>query len=336
MHRSTDGWQQRTLEQVGIPDTVRDTILLRFARLDPGEAEVLQAGAVLGRTFDYRTLLATSGASEAAVHRALAVGVSQQLLDELPDGSYRWRHALTQEAIGTEIVLPRRQALHGRAADALIAAGASTLLIAGHLLGAARFQEAVPACLQAAAEAEASLAFADALELLERALPHVQQPLSRSQVLCRMGGLLWMDDKSAHAAEVLAEGIPGLEDLGDEREAARYRLVLGRCHWEASQPGLARDEFERARRILEQYPPSAALAMAYMRLAGLHQFEMDPRTLESAGKAVEVARARQAPISSAYGRNRSSGSPYSTPARRRRRRRCSMTASQRHGAAGSR
>ena len=291
MERFTDGWQRRALEQLGIPDTVRDAILLRFARLDPAEAEVLQAGAVLGRTFAYPTLLATSGTSEAAVHRALEVGVAQQLLDELADGSYRWRHALTQEAVSTEMVLPRRQALHGRAADALIAAGAGPLMIAGHLLGAGRFQEAVPACLQAAAEAEASLAFADALALLERALPHVGDPLSRSQVLCRMGGLLWMNDNSVQAAEVLAEGIRGLEDLGDEREAARYRLVLGRCLWEESKPERAREEFDRARRILEQHPPSAALAMAYMRLAGLHQFAMDPRTVESASTAVEVARA---------------------------------------------
>ena len=59
--RSGDGWQRRSLEQLRIPDTVRDTILLRFARLDPAEAEVLQAGAVLGRTFDYPTLLTDLG-----------------------------------------------------------------------------------------------------------------------------------------------------------------------------------------------------------------------------------------------------------------------------------
>jgi tetratricopeptide (TPR) repeat protein len=291
VRRSGSGWQRRSVEQLRIPDTVRDTILLRFARLDPAEAEILQAGAVLGRTFDYATLLTTSGAPEVTVHRALEVGVVQQLLDELADGgaSYRWRHALTQEAISKEIVLPRRQALHGRAADALIAVEAAALVIAGHLLGAGRFEEAVPACLEAAEEAEASLAFADALELLERALPHVHEPLDRFRVLCRMGGLLWMDDRSVHAAEVLAEGIPGLEWHGDELEAARYRLVLGRCHWEQSRPDLAREEFEQARRTLEQHAPSAELAMAYMRLAGLYQFDKDTRALETARKAVEVA-----------------------------------------------
>jgi class 3 adenylate cyclase len=290
---SADGWQRRALEQLGIPETVREAILLRFGRLKPAEAEVLQAGAVLGRTFDYPTLLATSGASEGAAHRALEVGVAQQLLDEVAGGgaSYRWRHALTQEAISTEIVLPRRQALHGRAADALIAAGGGSLAVAGHLLGAGRFEEAVPACLRAAEEAEASLAFGDALELLERALPHVHEPLDRSLVLCRMGSLLWMDDKSVQAAQVLDEGILGLEDSGETLEAARYRLILGRCHWEESRPDLAREEYDRARRTLEQHPPSAALAIAYMRLAGLHQFALDPGTVETAAKAVEVARA---------------------------------------------
>ena len=290
--RSGEGWQQRSVQQLRIPDTVRDTILLRFARLEPAEAEVLQAGAVLGRTFDYPTLVAASGAPEVAVHRALEAGLARQLLDELPDNGarYRWRHALTQEAISSEIVLPRRQALHGRAADTLIESGAGALLVAGHLLGAGRFQEAVPACLKAAEEAEAALAFADALELLEQALPHVHDPTDRSRVLCRMGGVLWMDDKSARAAEVLAEGILGLETQGHEMETARHRLVLGRCHWEASKPALAREEFERARRILEEHGPSAALAMAYMRLAGLYQFDKDPRALQTARKAVEVAR----------------------------------------------
>jgi class 3 adenylate cyclase len=296
VQRSAADWQRSLLSELRIPDTVRDTILLRFGRIDAAEAEVLRAAAVIGRTFDYTTLLITSGAAEPTVHRALEVGVVQQLLDEFADGSasYRWRHALTQEAIRSEIVMPRRQALHGRAANALITVGASALVIAEHLLGAGRFEEAVPACLQAAEEARASLAFADALDLLERALPHVHDPLDRSRVLCRMGSLLWMDDRSGHAAEVLTEGIPGLEAHGEELEAARYRLVLGRCRWEQSRPHLAREEFERALGVLEQHGPSAELAMAYMRLSGLYQFDKDPRALNTARKAVDTARLAEA------------------------------------------
>jgi class 3 adenylate cyclase len=292
--RTGHGWQTRSLGELRVPETVRDTILLRFARLDPAEVEILRAAAVLGRTFDYATLVAVAGAPEETVHGALDVGVAQQLLEEVGGGhaTYRWRHALTQEAVADEIVLPRRQQIHGRAADVLVEAGASSLEVARHLLGAARFDEAVPACVEAAEEAEASLAFAEALELLDRALPHVRDPLVRSRLLCRMGRVLWMDGKTVPAEEVLEEGVPALEAAGEELEAARYRLVLARCRWERSRPTESHEEFERARRVLEEHGPSAELSIAYMRLAGLYKFEFDDdRSLETATKAVEVAQA---------------------------------------------
>src|SRR6478609_3623372 len=291
--RTADGWDQRALAEVRIPETVRDTILLRFARLDPAEAEVLQAAAVLGRTFEYTTLLAVAEASDATVQSALAIGVAQQMVEEVDggDATYRWRHALTQEAIADEIVLPRRQEIHGRAAEVLSAAGANALQVARHLLGAGRFNEAVPVCLDAAQEAEASFAFAEALEVLERALPHVDDPVERSRLLCRMGRVLWTDGKTAAAETVLAEGIPGLVAT-NEVEAAGYRLILGRAQWEQSRPDLAHEEFEEARRVLEQAGPSPELAIAYMRLSGLYKFEFaGERSLETAEKAVEVATA---------------------------------------------
>src|SRR4051795_1315909 len=42
-----------TLDNRAIPATVRDTILLRLARLAPEHVETLEAAAILGRTFDY-------------------------------------------------------------------------------------------------------------------------------------------------------------------------------------------------------------------------------------------------------------------------------------------
>jgi class 3 adenylate cyclase len=292
--RTGHGWKPRRLEELRIPETVRDTILLRFARLEPADVEILQAAAVLGRTFGYATLVGVTGVPDATVHDALAVGVAQQLLEEVDPvrATYRWRHALTQEAVHDEIVLPRRQQIHSHAADVLLAAGGETFEVARHLLGAARFEEAVPKCIEAAGEAEASFAFGEALELLDRALPHVRDPLARARLLAHMGRVLWMDGKTAAAEEVLTEAVPGLESAGEELEAARSRLVLGRCRWEQSHPDLALEETEHARRVLEQHGPSAELALAYIRLAGLYKFEFDEvGSVAMATKAVEVAEA---------------------------------------------
>jgi hypothetical protein len=172
------------------------------------------------------------------VHDALAVGVAQQLLEEVDaaHAAYRWRHALTQEAVHDEIVRPRRQQIHSRAADVLLAADTEAHETARHLLGAARFDEAVPKCIEAAEHAEASFAFAEALELLDHALPHVRDPLARSRLLAHMGRVLWMDGKTAAAEEVLVEAVAGLDAAGEDLEAARSRLVLGRGPALAARP----------------------------------------------------------------------------------------------------
>src|SRR5919197_514421 len=98
-----------SIDRLHIPDTVRDTILLRLARFDPEHVSVLEAAAVLGRTFDYGTLVSVSERGDAEVQAALEAAVAQQLVEERTErpSSYRWRHALTQEAIYNDTVTPR-------------------------------------------------------------------------------------------------------------------------------------------------------------------------------------------------------------------------------------
>ena len=293
------------VEAVGIPETVRDTILQRLARLDRERASVLEAAAVLGRGFDYPTLLAVSGADEAAVQAALEEAIGEQLVEDHPDrqGRYQWRHALTQEAIYESIVAPRRQAIHSRTADALAATGSSRPVdIANHLLGAGRFEEAVPVCLQAAENAEQITAFREAAHLLERVLPHVADPLQNATIVCRIGRDYALEGAPGPAEGLLLEGVKALEELGELVDGARNRLVLGRCMWERSRPDLARIEYERARDVLEAEGPSGELAMAYVRLAGLHAFELDYEgCLGAARQAVEIAEAAGADFERVYG-----------------------------------
>jgi class 3 adenylate cyclase len=288
------GWTGRTAEELRIPETVREAILLRVDRLDPAHVGVLEAGAVLGRTFAYDTLVRVVECDAATVQDALAAATAQQLLVERTGGTpaYEWRHALTQEAIADSIVLPRRQQIHSRAADALAMAGSTALAVVRHLLAAGRFDEAVPACVFAADEAEAALAFREAVELIERALPHTRDPQLRTQLLCRMGRALWLAGQPQEAEAVLDDGIAALEADGDSREAARYRLIRGRCRWELSRPPDALEDFEAARDALEADGPSADLALAYMRISGLHKFEFeDVLSIEAAERAVETAAA---------------------------------------------
>jgi class 3 adenylate cyclase len=290
--RSATGWERRPLEEFQLPETVREAVLLRLGRLEPEHVEVLRAAAILGRSFDYRLLVEVAEADEPTVLAALEAAVSQQLLQEDRGAGdrYTWRHALTQEAIADDTVLPRRLRTNSRAADVLLEGGASALVVARHLLGAGRMEEAFGACVRAAAEAEGAAAFQEATALLERALPHVSDEHDRAQLLFRMGRLRWLNGEPATAEQLLTDAIESLERLDLAIEAAHARIYLSRCFWELDRPATSLDTVEQARATLEEAGPSAELALAYQRIAGLHAFQLDYEGCRAAAtKAVEIA-----------------------------------------------
>ena len=83
--------------------------------------EVIGAAAVLGRRFDWALLGPVAGLADAAVVAALHDGVSLQLIVAERD-SFRFRHALTHEAVLAGLLPPERALLAGRALTAVEAA----------------------------------------------------------------------------------------------------------------------------------------------------------------------------------------------------------------------
>jgi class 3 adenylate cyclase len=301
--RTGTAWERRPLEALRMPETVREAVLLRLGRLDTESVEVLRTAAVLGRTFEYGLLAEVAEADEPAVLAALEAAVALQLLEEDDDthDRYSWRHALTQEAIALDTVLPKRQRIHSRAAGALKAAGGSAMAVAGHLLEAGRAEEAVDACFQAAEEAERSVAFREAAELLERVLAHVTDQRERSLLLLRIGRLRWYAGEPASAEQLLAEAVKHLNELGLPLEAAQARIFLGRSQWELDQPAAAMEQFEHAVAALEGAGPSADLALAHLRIAGIHAFDLEyDKALVAAERAVEIAELASADFERVY------------------------------------
>ncbi len=294
IYRTDSGWERRELRELTLPRTVTDSVLLRLERLSEEEAAILHAAAVLGRSFDYRTLAAVAGPSEDRVQEGLRLFVQQQLMEEETDTHrYRFRHALTREAIYGDLITPKRLALHARAAEALRAIpGTPPVDLAYHLLEAERRVEAIPVVRAAAADAERRLGFGEAVALYERIVPFLEDDLQRAEVLCLQGQAYYWAREGPRGQSLLEEGVPGLERAGRAREAAHFRLVLGRIYWERSQPDQARAEYERARDELEPLGPSEDLAVAYTRLAGLRLFQYEAdRAVELARRAREIAAA---------------------------------------------
>ncbi|MDQ6877225.1 MAG: AAA family ATPase, partial [Candidatus Dormibacteraeota bacterium] len=298
IYRDGGDWQRKPIAELRIPGTVRDTILMRVERLDPGQAEILRCAAVLGRSFDYQTLIRLSDQSRVAVETALQTAVQQQLLEEEAGSKhrYRFRHALTQEAIYEDLSAPTRERLHSAAADVLAQRMETPKAeVAFHLRNANRWQEAIQVTMEAAAAAEARLGYGEAAALYSLLLPVVTTGIDRARLLCLLGEAYWLMGTTGRAVEPLEEGIRLLELAGQPLEAASHRLTLGRCYWEGSNPGRARAEYEKALQTLEPAGPSRDLALAYIRLSGLHVFNLEAGPArELAEKAISTAAAANA------------------------------------------
>ena len=301
--RTERGWERKELSDFRLPRTVREAILLRLERLGPERLRMLRAAAVLGDPFQDTALIAVAGGDLPAVHEALRACVQQQLVREDPGaaGVYHFRHSLTKDAVYADLVSTERQEYHRRAAEALQAdAEASAVEIARHLIAAGRARDAVPLCLKAAGEAEGKWAMADAADLYEKALPHINQPLMRADVLRRLGiDLRYVSRPGAAGASerALQEAVLLFQENGRPVEAARVKVALALAHYARLRHGQAEDELASAISVLEPLGAGAELAEAYNHLAFFRIVQLDGQgCAEWAQRALAAAEAAGAGI----------------------------------------
>jgi predicted ATPase len=104
-----------------IPPTLQQSLAARLDRLGPAR-EVAQIGAVLGRDFAYALLRDITDLDEPVLQASLDRLADADLLfieGAPPQASYRFKHALIQDAAYDSLLKSRRHALHRRAAELL-------------------------------------------------------------------------------------------------------------------------------------------------------------------------------------------------------------------------
>ena len=222
VHARTDGnafFVEEVLRGLGesaeVPESVRQAVGVRLARLGRDANELLAAAAVLGLECDAETLVGTAGLEPAAAEGALDEVLQARLLRPAAAARrFEFAHALVREAVYDELNVLRRARLHRQAAEALTARGEDAHLeeIATHLF-------------EAAGTADARLA-ADALTRAGR------RALER---------LAYED-----AAERFARALQALELAGAEDDAGPVLLARGDALLRAGEPAAAREAFSAA------------------------------------------------------------------------------------------
>ncbi len=164
-----------------IPATLHDSLMARLDRL--GEArEVAQVAAVIGHEFSWGLLSAITAIEDEKLASALKKLADAELLLEQgipPEASYRFRHALIQDAAYQSLLRSKRQDYHRRIAQVLEerfpeTAEVQPQLLAYHYAEAGLGQQAIThwqmagqKAVQRSANAEAVSHLTKGLELLE-------------------------------------------------------------------------------------------------------------------------------------------------------------------------
>lgn len=198
----TARWQTTTkIWNIAIPDNVQGLIMARVDRLDQDARRVLQAAAVIGRSFYYRVLEAVDYV-ETALDQHLTELEQAELIRKkqmLPELEYVFNHALVQEATYQAMLFRKRRELHAGAGRAIEAIFADRLeefygVLAYHYARAEEWEKAQEYLFKAgdkagqmAADAEALAHYQQALEAYERAFGASWDPVQRAVLARKMG-----------------------------------------------------------------------------------------------------------------------------------------------------
>ena len=162
-----------------LPDALRAAVRARLAHVPKDLRPILETAAVLGRRFDFDTLVDVRGESEEQLLDAVEALVRRRLLREDPEGgSYDFSHDKLREVVYRDIGGARRRLLHQSVAQALERHGEARThephelhaQLAEHYERAHVWPKALRYLLLAGERSQTLFAMRDALHWLDRAV----------------------------------------------------------------------------------------------------------------------------------------------------------------------
>jgi ATP/maltotriose-dependent transcriptional regulator MalT len=273
-----------------IPETIRDAVLARFARLSPAAREVVEFVSVVPGKIEHWLLKKFFEDAAASLGECVAMGM-------LRDGgnAVAFRHELARLAIEDSLNTVKRQSLHAGILQALLDRGKEEVGIARLVHHATRagdrqaVRELAPmAGKQAAAlgaHREAASQYKIALEYADALTPDQKVVLLEARSYeC------YLTDQLEEAFQARSEAYSIWKNLQQPEKEGESLRWLSRLSWFLGRRAAAERYAADAIEILETLPPGPELAMAYSNLAQLHMLaDEKEEAVRWGNKAVKMA-----------------------------------------------
>ena len=232
--------------ELGSPDSVREVVSQRLARLEPRTSDLLELAATAGSEFELDLIRRVAGLGETELLTSLEEAVRSGMIEEVssPALEYRFTHELVRRALYDRLSSVRRAELHLRIGEALETGGRAsqrTLADLAHHFGAsASFDgsgRGVEYNIRAAEAAAGALAFDEAAARLRTALElGIDDPERRAKVFLELGDASHRAGKAGDALEAFDAAAEIARGLENPELLARAAIGYEDACW---RPGIA-------------------------------------------------------------------------------------------------
>jgi DNA-binding CsgD family transcriptional regulator len=274
--------------EVALPDALADVLLGRIETLPELAQEVLKVAAVAGRRVGHRLLVAAAERPETEVEHGLRDAIAGQVLvaDAVTE-SYRFRHALLQEAVYGDLLPGERIRLHATYARLLSGGpdGAGppgpAAELAHHCLASHDLTGALAALVRAAADADAVSAPAESFRHLTQAIEIWERVpdaatvagIDRVDLLLRGAEAANQSGEFRQAVGLARTAVAAIDAGGDPLRAGlayeRLGHYVGDADVELGWEQVEREMVAACRRAVELVPEQPPTALRARVAAGL-------------------------------------------------------------------
>ena len=276
--------------QAEIPDTVRDAVLARVARLAPGAMALLDAISVAPGGADISLLEAIAPDSLGELDVCVTSGVVTVERDVA-----RFRHELARIAVEESMPALRRRELHRAALRTIAEPGARPRdleALSHHAESAGDHEAVLRYAPQAAAHAAALGAHREAEAQYARALVHkaLMKPAERASVLASHAQECYLRNMGADAIASGTEAVFIYHELGDKLREADTLCMLSTIQRINGRLSDAEHEVAEALKLLKGLPAGRELGRAHACAAQIAMCQGDvTRTYAEGESALSIA-----------------------------------------------